>query len=220
MLEMLETKKFTFTVEGETEQWYLEWLKEQINNCINRTYNIAVVPKVEQSPRSFYKKVNAKTTPCVFHLCDMESNEQVHVEKFNKILTEMKEAKTQKRINYVLGYSNFTFELWIILHKKECNRSFVHRSQYLEPINHAFGENFEDLEHFKQEKNFKRCLAKLTLNDVRKAIQRAEKITENNKNIGNIHLQYKGYNFFRENPALSIHEIVKTMMSDCGILFK
>ena len=30
MLEMLETKKFTFTVEGETEQWYLEWLKEQI----------------------------------------------------------------------------------------------------------------------------------------------------------------------------------------------
>ena len=64
MLEMLETKKFTFTVEGETEQWYLEWLKEQINNCINRTYNIAVVPKVEQSPRSFYKKVSGYFCIC------------------------------------------------------------------------------------------------------------------------------------------------------------
>ena len=29
--EKLYTKKFVFTVEGETEQWYLEWLRDQIN---------------------------------------------------------------------------------------------------------------------------------------------------------------------------------------------
>ena len=28
-----ETKKYTFTVEGETEQWYLYWLRNQINAC-------------------------------------------------------------------------------------------------------------------------------------------------------------------------------------------
>jgi hypothetical protein len=30
----------------------------------------------------------------------------------------MKEAKTQKKITYYLGYSNFTFELWMVLHKR------------------------------------------------------------------------------------------------------
>lgn len=28
---MLETKKYVLTVEGETEQWYFLWLKDQIN---------------------------------------------------------------------------------------------------------------------------------------------------------------------------------------------
>ena len=29
---MLETKKYVLTVEGETEQWYFLWLKDQINS--------------------------------------------------------------------------------------------------------------------------------------------------------------------------------------------
>ena len=31
MTDMLETKKYTFTVEGETERWYLLWLRDRIN---------------------------------------------------------------------------------------------------------------------------------------------------------------------------------------------
>ena len=30
MSEKLETRKYTFTVEGETEQWYLFWLRDQV----------------------------------------------------------------------------------------------------------------------------------------------------------------------------------------------
>ncbi|WP_297981659.1 hypothetical protein [uncultured Methanobrevibacter sp.] len=63
MSEKLETKKFVFTVEGETEQWYLEWLRDQINTCEDRKYNAAVDTKVQQSPRKFYKTVNAKSVP-------------------------------------------------------------------------------------------------------------------------------------------------------------
>ena len=105
MDKKLETRKYTFTVEGETEQWYFEWLRDQINLCPNRTYNVSVDAKVQQSPRKFYKSINAKTTPQVIHICDVESNDRVHVDKFNKILSEMKEAKSQKRITYILGYS-------------------------------------------------------------------------------------------------------------------
>lgn len=119
---MLETKKYILTVEGETENLYFLWLKNQINRCENRKYNASIVPKVQQSPKSFYKGTNAMTTPEAFHICDVESLEATHVEKFQGILNEMKEAKTPKNIKYQLGYSNFTFELWIIFHKRELRR--------------------------------------------------------------------------------------------------
>lgn len=48
------------------------------------------------------------------------------------------------------------------------------KCQYLGWINQAFGEIFEDLDHYKQEKHFKQCLSKLTLEDVKSAIKRAD----------------------------------------------
>jgi len=33
MIKRKSTLKYYFSVEGETEQWYLEWLQEQINNA-------------------------------------------------------------------------------------------------------------------------------------------------------------------------------------------
>ena len=41
MNERLETRKYTFTVEGETEKWYFEWLENQINVCPHRLYNVS-----------------------------------------------------------------------------------------------------------------------------------------------------------------------------------
>ena len=215
--EKLYTKKFVFTVEGETEQWYLEWLRDQINQCESRKYNVAVDAKVQQSPKKFYKNANAKATPEVFHICDMESNEPIHVEKFQNILSEMKEANTQKNITYRLGYSNFAFELWMVLHKKTCNGMLAHRRQYLDHINRAFGESFENLDQYKHENEFKRCLAKLSLADVRKAIERADMIMANNEKEEKTLLQYKGYTYYRDNPALSIHEAVRMMFEECWI---
>ena len=107
MPDMRETLKYTFTVEGETEQWYLLWLRDQINACPDRDKNISIVPKVQQSPAKFYKSTSRKVTPVVTHICDVESNEPVHVSKFQTILSEMKDAQTNKRIDYHLGYSNF-----------------------------------------------------------------------------------------------------------------
>lgn len=217
MSEKLETKKFVFTVEGETEQWYLYWLRDQINRCEHRSFDAAIDARVQQSPKKFYKTVNVKTTPEVFHICDVESNETVHVEKFQRILSEMKEARTQKRITYRLGYSNFTFELWMVLHKRNCNGPLTHRRQYLDPINRAYGENFENLDHYKHEDEFKRCRSKLTLDDVKEAIRRADFITANNEADGKALIRYKGYSYYRDNPALSIQDAVRMILAECGI---
>ena len=55
MGELLETRKYTFTVEGETEQWYLYWLRDQINSSERRKFNVAIVAKVQQSPKKMQK---------------------------------------------------------------------------------------------------------------------------------------------------------------------
>ena len=93
---MLETRKYVLTVEGETEKWYFLWLNEEINKTEYRKYNVSIVPKVEQSPRNFYKGINTKTTPEVFHICDVENTDKYHIDKFENILKEMSEAKKTK----------------------------------------------------------------------------------------------------------------------------
>ena len=75
MSEKMETKKFTLTVEGETEMWYFNQLKNQINACPGWKYNVSIDVKKQQSPKKFFKGLNAKTTPKVIHICDVESNE-------------------------------------------------------------------------------------------------------------------------------------------------
>lgn len=217
MSEKLETKKFVFTVEGETEKWYLYWLKDQINQCKNRSFNAFMDAKVQPSPEKFYKTVNVKTTPEVYHICDVESNDPEHVKKFQRILSEMKAAKTQKKIIYKLGYSNFTFELWIVLHKQICNRCLIHRKQYLDIINKAFQEKFESLDQYKHEDNFKRCLGKITLDDVKEAIRRADFITFNNEKDEKVLINHKGYSYYRDNPALSIQDAAKMIIEECGV---
>ena len=61
--------------------------------------------------------------------------------------------KINKKISYKLGYSNFSFELWIILHKNQQMSLVSHRKQYVKGINKAFNEDFQFIDDYKQEKN-------------------------------------------------------------------
>lgn len=70
MTDMLETKKYTFTVEGETERWYLLWLRDRINEQEGKEYKVAIEPKVQQHPMKFAKGVNAISTPEVIQTLD------------------------------------------------------------------------------------------------------------------------------------------------------
>ncbi len=65
--------------------------------------------------------------------------------------------KVGKAIKYTLGYSNFAFDLWMVLHKADCNRSLSYRHQYLDPINRAYQEHFSDMDEYKKENNFRDC---------------------------------------------------------------
>ena len=218
--EKKENRRYVFTVEGETERWYFEWLQEQINTCDESKFTVSIVPKVQQSPKKYSKTVNPIATPKVTHICDYESNDEVHVTKFQNILSELKEANSTigRKFKYSLGYSNFAFELWIVLHKQICNGILTHRTQYLSYINKAYNEKFENLDQYKHEENFKRCLAQLNLDNVRVAIRRSKSIMDTKVANGEHPEQYKGFTYYKENPALTVWESVEAILRECELL--
>lgn len=214
-----ETRKYYFSVEGETEKWYLDWLQKTINAIPDPKYNVKLDSKIQKDPLARVKGMTLIDETEITHVFDRESEASNHVKQFQKTLDLMKEAEhLGKDIDYKLGYSNFTFELWIILHKMDCNGAKTHRKQYLPEINKVYDEKFEDLEEYKKENNFKRILQKLTINDVIEAVKRSETIMKRNEENGYKLQHYKGYNFYKENPSLSIWEIVKKILFECGLV--
>lgn len=214
-----ENRTYYFSVEGETEKWYLDWLQSMINTTSEAKYTVKLDSKIQKDPLARAKGLTILGKTEITHVFDRESEDAIHTEQFQTTLDRMKAAQgIGKSIKYSLGYSNFTFELWIILHKADCYGTLAHRRQYLEPLNRAYGEHFENLKQYKQEDNFKRVLGKLTLEDVLQAVRRAKTITQRNIESGYVLQQYKGYKYYRENPSLSLCVRIEEILHECKLI--
>lgn len=221
MPKLKENRKYYFTVEGETEHWYFQWLQSQINDEPSSKYTVTIDCPIQKSPLSRAKSLITAYPVKITHIFDYESNDEYHKKQFISTLEEMHNSeRSGKQITYLLGYSNFTFELWIILHKQSCNGSLTDRHQYLQLINNSYNENFESLRQYKQEDNFKRILRSLNLDNVKEAIQRSKSIMNMHKKNGHVLQRYRKYNYYCENPSLSIWESIEGIMKDCTLLKK
>ncbi|WP_455654942.1 RloB domain-containing protein [Phascolarctobacterium sp.] len=219
MTERKTTKKYYFSVEGETEQWYLQWLQKIINETEASVYNVSFDCRIQKNPLKRAKSMVVTGKTEVWHLSDYESDEPIHIKQFKETIDNMKKVKSLgKQITYQFGYSNFTFDLWMVLHKTDSNAHLSHRRFYLEPLNRAYVEHFENMDEYKRERNFKRCLGKLRLADVLDAIARAKAIMTRNQTDGYTLQEYKGYKYYRENPSLAIWEPIEKILNDCSLL--
>ena len=211
--------RYYFTVEGETEKWYLEWLRDAINADPRSKVKVVCSPKVQKNPVKWAKaKTNLDQSAQVFHVFDFEDEEPIHVKAFKDTLANMKKAGSLGRgFRYVSAYSNLTFELWMVLHKGDCP-ALAHRRQYLKPINDLYGEHFESLDEYKHEANFKRVLGKLTVDDAVTAVGRAETLAKRAEEHGLRKAQHCGYSYYLDNPATDLWIPVKQMLEEGGII--
>ena len=146
------SKKYYFSVEGETEKWYLDWLQDQINAAEKASIKVSLDSRIEKDPLKRAKGMVVTQKTEIYHLSDYESDEEIHVAQFTKTMDKMKAAmELGKRITYKFGYSNFTFDLWIVLHKIDCRATLIHRKKYLKYINDAYIENFESMDEYKKD---------------------------------------------------------------------
>lgn len=207
-------------MEGQTEKWYFEHLQKLINDDENIPYKVKFEIKINHSVISSAKNLTLPYKMKAFHICDYESKDMLHIEQFKKVLEELKNVrKINKNLSYKLGYSNLTFDLWIILHKKMQRKLVNHRKNYIADINLAYNENFETIDKYKEEENFKKVLEKITLQDVKTAIKNGNEIRKFNEENNNKERRSFGQViYYLNNPDVTINECVEQILNECGVV--
>lgn len=210
-----QTKRYYFSVEGETEKWYLDWLQKKINENANLNYKVCFDIKVNKDPLDIVKNSINLWGGNVFHFFDFESLSHGHIKARDETFKRLKEASSIKGVSYKAAYSNFCFELWLLLHKKCLRRSFTDRKQYLVEINKTFNKKFADLREFKHRGNFCSILNVLTFSDFLQAIENSELILKDCEENGRRIKKY-GFEFFENNPSTSVGTVLMWVLKDCG----
>lgn len=215
--------KYYLSVEGETEKWYFEHLQKLIEKNEELEYNVKLDIKVNKVITSRAKTISAPFKVNAFHICDYESDDENHKKQFDKVLKDLKSVRLlHKNIKYKLGYSNFSFELWIILHKIQQKSMVSSRKQYLTGINKAYNEKFKCLDDYKEEKNFKeKILSKINLNDVINAVNNGNEIRKiNERNSKKNYRKYGQFEYYAVNPDMTINECVEKILIECEAIKK
>lgn len=220
-----EARQFFISVEGvNCERLYFKHLAKLINASDSK-YNMQCTCQ-KMSPISFAKryhhlpddKHNKKVIPYM-HIQDIEDyQDRERAAQFKGLIDELQEVKKDYKKVYQLGYSNYTFELWMLLHVRNMNHAVQNRGAYLAPINTAFNRKFQNLDEYKSEKEFQTILDEfITLESVFKAIERAEGIVANNMNSGKRKENYKGIELYHVNPDLNVHDVIKLIFEICVV---
>lgn len=213
-----ETKPYYFSVEGYTELWYLQWLQKQINECPQSEHPVALKAKVEPNPVGRVKGMTIIGKTELWHLSDYEGEDEDNPNRFRMTMDRLKKAESLKRgVKCRFGYSNLTFDLWMVLHRLDCRGELADRKQYLSWINRGFEERFLSMKQYKQEDNFKRCLSKLKLSDVRMAVRQAREIMQTLSDNGYRDCEHRGYRYYTRNPSLEIWRPIEIILKDCGL---
>ncbi len=72
-----------FSVEGETEKWYLDWLEKQINAYSNLDFNVKLESRVKTNPVRFVKGLSFLPDKAeLIHICDYEGSTDENIKRF------------------------------------------------------------------------------------------------------------------------------------------
>lgn len=222
-----ESRQFNISVEGiNCEKLYFEHLAKLINSSGRNTYNLKVDPRkmspLEYAKRNAHKPMEKRKgnqrIPYI-HVQDIEDYySEYHRTKFYGMIDEMRTAEDKFGILYKLGYSNYTFELWMLLHMADMNHAVQDRHSYLAPVNRYFHRAYTSIDEYKNHDEFQKILNEfVTLDKVKLAINRAAKMVQNSSDIKKIRETYKGITFFRDNPDVSVHEVVRMIFEVCEV---
>lgn len=203
-------KTYLCVCEGQQEKMYLSHVSRLIKVFPQKvvTFN-SYIDNPHRLTKTYVEYDSAAIFDFDFNKVEFERNIQI-CDKLNK---ENKPSSRRSGRNIYHAYSNVNFDLWLILHKEDYNREVSKNDAYILDVRRIFGLSSKD--NIKNEGTIKKILDQITLQDVRDAIRRAEKIK-----LHKIERDaYKvGNSLIYSNPDFSIHEFLKAVLKESGDL--
>lgn len=206
----LYRKTYLCICEGQQEKMYLDHVAKLINKFPQKVvkFNTFI-----DSPQSLEKRYEEYDSAAIFDydLDDLKFKKNIEIcDKLNK---ELKPTIRKSGRFIYHAYSNVNFDLWLILHKKECSGCVWKNDAYIQDVRKNYGLNSTD--NIKKEEIIKKILSQITLEDVKDAITRADQIRKSKVNADGWNI---GNTMVYSNPDFSINQFLKTVLEDSGDL--
>ncbi|MBQ8298268.1 MAG: RloB domain-containing protein [Clostridia bacterium] len=190
------------------EKMYFEKIQMMINAIESRKYNILFDyaepfggnPKCIVE-RTIKKSIGKTNKASVFDY----DGQKVKYEEAIELATDNK---------IELGYSNYCFDLWLILHKKDYFSPVSNQASYAADVRKIYG--LDKGTDIKKADNVKKIMSQIELSDVVEAIKRGKAIAKNNSaKVPNL-TAAKSYPYYN-NPDTQMHVLLEKILVKAGI---
>lgn len=112
-----------------------------------------------------------------------------------------------------LGYSNYSFDLWLILHKEDYFEVVQNQNDYADKLRQVYG--FSADTKIKKQEIVRKMMDQIELSDIKIAIQRGKKISKDNQDkVQNKTPEGNGY---YNNPDTQMHILLQFLFAKIGI---
>ncbi len=193
--------------EGENqERLYFNKVQELVNNIEERTHDLMFDyaepfggdPKCVVE-RTITKSIGKTNRASIF---DYDGKRK----KFEEAIDLAKEHQI------VLGYTNYCFDLWLILHKKYYSQEVTSQDGYTQELRRVYG--LRKGANIKKREQVEKIIAQINLEDIRTAMSNAERITSDVKRTFNKTPQGNDY---YDNPDTQLHIMLRTILKKVGV---
>lgn len=112
-----------------------------------------------------------------------------------------------------LGYTNYCFDLWLLLHKKDFFDCVNSQNDYADELRHVYG--LKEHANIKKKENVESIVKQINIMDIRSAIARADILAGRNlERIGN--KTPKEHEYY-DNPDTQVHKLLLLIFQKTGV---
>ncbi|MGB4660280.1 MAG: RloB domain-containing protein [Mobilitalea sp.] len=202
----LYRKTYLCVCEGQQEVMYLKHLSSLLKQMPKR---VVTFNTTEGNAKKLVKNYTEYDNACLFDydFNDIEFKENIEIcSSLHKTSQKNKNGK-----NVFHAFSSVNFDLWLILHKEDFNRQVTTNGAYVTIIRRIY--NLPATADIKTKASIEKILRQISLDDVKMAIERADRIRSAKLQADH---HFIGSTEYYDNPDFSLHEFLKVVLKDCG----
>lgn len=201
----LYRKTYLCVCDGQQEEMYLKHLALLLKKIPERivTFN-TTCGNVSKLTKDYTEYDNA----CLFDYDFNDTTFKENIDFCDQLNRKSQRYKNGKKIYQ--AYSNVNFDLWLILHKEDFSRQVSSNGAYVSTVRRVY--SLPPNADIKTKANIQRILNQISLDDVKKAIEQADRIRSTKLYIDR---HYIGNSIYYDNPDFSLNEFLKTVLRDC-----